>query len=138
MGGRVSDCQHWQVRRFIRAEGAYRFEPHQRLGELQRERYLSGCDLKRLANRGAYYLGEINAVHPFREGNGRTQREFIRQLAIRNGYELDWSRVTREQMIEASKQSFRRDDLGLEHVLTSALDNEHNRHRERDSGGWER
>jgi cell filamentation protein len=32
------------------------------------------------ASRSAYYLGEINAIHPFSEGNGRMQREFIREL----------------------------------------------------------
>lgn len=31
----------------------------------------------------------INDIHAFREGNGRTQNEFIRQLAERNGYVLD-------------------------------------------------
>ena len=55
--------------------------------EPQGEGYLAGADLSRFGNRGAYYLGEINAVHPFREGNGRTQREFIRQLGVRNGWD---------------------------------------------------
>ncbi len=58
-------------------------------GELEKERYLSGADLKRFSNRAAYYMGEINAVHSFREGNGRMRREFIRQLAQRNGYALN-------------------------------------------------
>src|SRR6266567_4146224 len=84
---------------------------------LKSERYLSGADLKRFANRGAYYLGEINAVHPFREGNGRAQREFIRQLAVRDGYELDGTRVSQEQMTEASRQSIRVHNAGLEQVL---------------------
>ncbi len=70
--------------------------------ELKDERHLSGADLQRFANRGAWYLGEINAIHPFREGNGRTQREFIRELGLRNGWGLDWKQVSREQMIEAS------------------------------------
>jgi cell filamentation protein len=91
------------------------------LKALESERYLGGADPKRFTNRGAYYLGEINAIHPFREGNGRAQREFIRELAVRNGYTLNWSRVSREEMIEASRQSFRGDNVGLEHVLTSAL-----------------
>src|SRR5580698_1565013 len=84
------------------------------LSDLGKERYLGGADRKTFANRGAYYLGEINAVHPFREGNGRTQREFIRQVAVRNGYSLDWSRISQEQMIDASRQSFKADNAGLE------------------------
>jgi cell filamentation protein len=99
------------------------------LAELEGERYLAGTDLKRFSERGAHYLGEINAVHPFRDGNGRAQREFIRELAVRNGYELDWLRITQEQMVEASKRSLRSDNAGLEEVLTSALDTERNRQR---------
>ena len=30
-----------------------------------------------------YYLSEINALHPFREGNDRTQRAFISQVAAK-------------------------------------------------------
>jgi cell filamentation protein len=104
------------------------------LGELQSEQNLKGTDLNRFANRGAYYFGEINAVHPFREGNGRAQREFIRELAVQNGYELDWTHVSQEQMIEASRHSLRVDNAGLEQILKLALDNEHNRRRRRDPG----
>ncbi|WP_390440172.1 Fic family protein [Lactonifactor longoviformis] len=34
-----------------------------------------------MVQKAAYYFSEINALHPFSEGNGRTQRELIRQLA---------------------------------------------------------
>ena len=70
----------------------------------------------------ARYLGELNAIHPFRDGNGRAQREFIRQLALHNGYVLDWSRISRGQMHKASHRSFERGDNTLfEQVLQSAL-----------------
>lgn len=51
-------------------------------------------------------MGEINALHPFREGNGRTQREFIRELAIRAGYDIDYSTISEQEMILASIDSF--------------------------------
>lgn len=93
--------------------------------ELRKERHLAGADGARFCNRAAHYLGELNAIHPFREGNGRTQREFIRQLARRNGYAFDWSRITQEQMAEASRPSFQRGDHGgLELALGSALEQE--------------
>ena len=95
--------------------------------ELKRENHLAAADLQQFANRAAYYLGEINAVHPFREGNGRTQREFIRELSVRRGFELNWSRISQPQMIEASRRSLRRDNIGLEELLTAALDTEQNR-----------
>ena len=67
-------------------------------------------------------MGELNAVDPFRDGNGRTQREFIRELALRRRDALDWSRVTRGQMYEASHRSFKSTDhTGLEQVLLRAL-----------------
>jgi cell filamentation protein len=91
--------------------------------DLKKERYLGGSDQKLFANRAAYYLGELNAVHPFREGNGRTQREFIRQLAMKNGHSLNWSVVTREEMIAASRLSFQSgDNAGLEELLQKSLD----------------
>ncbi|MGR6981909.1 Fic/DOC family protein [Testudinibacter sp. P27/CKL/0425] len=58
----------------------YRIVPEsQKLFEkLKKENYLrSGLDNERVSNRLAYYLGEINVIHPFRDGNGRTQRIFI-------------------------------------------------------------
>ena len=90
-------------------------------GQLKREGHLSGSELKRFATRGAYYLGEINAIHPFREGNGRTQREFVRALALCSGFSIDWSRTSREEMIEASRRSLRIDNAGLEQVLKNVL-----------------
>jgi hypothetical protein len=62
----------------------------------------------------------------------------MRALALKNRYALDWFRVSRDQMMEASKQSFRRDNLGLEKVLKSALDNEQNRRRDRERDDRER
>jgi cell filamentation protein len=41
---------------------------------LRAERHLRGLDGPKFINRLAYYLSEVNAAHPFREGNGRTQR----------------------------------------------------------------
>jgi len=70
--------------------------------ELRHERYLVGLPHGAFAARLAYYLGEVNALHPFREGNGRTQREFIRQLALHAGFHVAWEEVSREEMVQAS------------------------------------
>ncbi len=45
-------------------------------------------DKERIANQLAEILDNINYLHPFREGNGRTQREFIRLLALEKGWLL--------------------------------------------------
>jgi cell filamentation protein len=77
------------------------------LAKLADENYLRGLDAGAFANRAAYYLGELNAIHPFREGNGRTQREFIRELAAEASHRINWNSVTREQMYAASIKSHR-------------------------------
>lgn len=91
--------------------------------ELARENVLKGLDRGAWAGRAAYYFGEINAIHPFREGNGRTQREFIRQLAAVGGHSLIWKHTSPEEMIDASQRSFLRKDYGgLEVILRDSLE----------------
>lgn len=46
-----------------------------------------------------------NMLHPFREGNGRTQRVFISQLIRKNGYEIDFSRIDKDELIIATIQA---------------------------------
>lgn len=42
-----------------------------------------------IANKLAEILDNVNYLHPFREGNGRTQREFLRLLALEKGLKLN-------------------------------------------------
>lgn len=74
--------------------------------KLKAENYLLDTPATQLPARLAYYLSEINVLHPFREGNGRAQRVFIEQLAQKAGYHLDFSDVSSQEMIEASALSF--------------------------------
>lgn len=74
--------------------------------KLKKEKYLSGLSEEIFVKRLAYYFSEINALHPFREGNGRAQREFIRSLALKNLYVIKFDRSSEEEMISASKKSF--------------------------------
>lgn len=55
------------------------------LAQLAAENHLQGLSRADFVERLTHYLAEINAVHPFREGNGRTQRAFLRQLAAEVG-----------------------------------------------------
>ncbi len=66
------------------------------------EHHLRGLTRKEFASRAADVMVDLNAVHPFREGNGRTQRVFIQALAHEAGHMLDFSVVSRERMIQAS------------------------------------
>ncbi len=73
---------------------------------LAAENCLRGLDPDAFSQRAGYYLGEINVLHPFREGNGRAQREFIRELAQKAGYRIDWSRINQDDMIHASIEAY--------------------------------
>ena len=68
----------------------------------------------------AYYLAELNVLHPFREGNGRTIREFIRELAYKNGYLLDLQKVEPIEVYDAFLKSVI-DTTDLENVIDKCL-----------------
>lgn len=89
--------------------------------KLKKEDFLSGMQEDQTASRLAYYLGEINAVHAFREGNGRAQRVFIRQLAYECGYVLSFAHVSGDEMIRASIESFNGNNARLEMIVGSGL-----------------
>lgn len=68
----------------------------------------------------AYYLSELNVLHPFREGNGRTIREFIRELAYKNGYLLDLQKVEPSEVYDSFLKSVI-DTTDLENVIDKCL-----------------
>lgn len=85
------------------------------------ERYLGGLDRDALLNRLTHYFAEVNAIHPFREGNGRTQRAFFRQLSRTAGWRLDWSALTPTANEAASKSSLRGDNQPLRNLLAALV-----------------
>ena len=91
------------------------------MNELKAENYL--LDTTDIVKRLAYYLGDLNSIHPFREGNGRIQRLFVAELARRAGYDLDFSGITPEEMIVASDEAFRHNYEPLEQIVAKSLTN---------------
>ena len=70
--------------------------------------------------RSAYYMAELNYIHPFREGNGRAIREFMRILYLQNNYLVDWGSVPVDELLQAMIDSVF--DTGhLESVLDRCL-----------------
>lgn len=92
------------------------------LDKLAREDHLRNLTQQPFLERAAFYLGEINAIHPFREGNGRAQREFIRQLAVQAGHPLSWAGFTQQEMVDASILSHTKgDNSALAAIFEAAL-----------------
>jgi cell filamentation protein len=90
--------------------------------KLARENWLKGLDSKSLSKRLAHYLSEINALHPFREGNGRVQRIFISQLSQSAGYQLDYSDLEQEQIYRAMELAFNGDESILANLILERLE----------------
>jgi fic protein family len=91
------------------------------LTELKNENFLSNLSKEKFAERLAYYWAELNVLHPFREGNGRTTREFLRQLSIKNGYILNLHKVPPQDLLNASIRSII-DTSDLEKYLYECLE----------------
>ena len=89
--------------------------------QLAEEKHLAGLDPGAFSDRAAHYLGELNALHPFREGNGRAQREFVSHLAHRTGYYVAWENVKRYEMLAASIASFKGDTAKLAGLIRENL-----------------
>lgn len=89
----------------------------QELAKISGENFLLGHPPETFIERLAHYLGEINAAHPFREGNGRVQRAFCSQLAEQAGYFIDFDEVSREEMYAVMIASFHGDNKALELLL---------------------
>jgi len=89
--------------------------------KLSRENRLEGLNKNDLSARLAHYLSEINALHPFREGNGRVQRLFISQLSQAAGYQLDYSDLEQEQIYEAMEVAFKGDESILASLILDRL-----------------
>ena len=93
------------------------------LDQLKEENYLQNLDRDTFIKRLSYYMAELNVLHPFREGNGRTIREFIRQLAYKNGYVLNLKNINPKEMLYACIRSVI-DTTQLENIISECLERE--------------
>lgn len=109
------DAYDWagQSRDIEISKGEMLFLPHRQIGsacalifeDLHRERLLKGLEMTPFAHRAAFYLGRMNMIHSFREGNGRVQRVLLDQLAELSGYAFQWSAVSGEQMAQGCREA---------------------------------
>lgn len=91
------------------------------LKKLKDENYLRNLSEEELTSRSAYYLAELNYIHPFREGNGRSIREFMRLLYAQAGYDVHWDAIEPEVLLRAMEESVYRTAM-LEAVLAECLE----------------
>ncbi len=126
-----SDIYSWadELRTVDISKGNTRFAHHAHIDSyapiitnaLDREGQLKGLPPDKFSNHAGHYLGELNVLHPFREGNGRTLRAFFRQLAHEAGYEILWHRIDREANIQASVAAYQGDSSRLAKLIEDNL-----------------
>lgn len=90
--------------------------------ELTAEAHLRELPREAFLGRLTHYHAELNAAHPFREGNGRAQRAFLGQLSRDAGYRLAWQRLERERNIDAARASHRGENSPLRELLDELLE----------------
>ena len=89
-------------------------------GALKAENCFSGLDPQGFSTRSAHFLAELNAIHAFREGNGRTQLAFFTLLADRAGHPVRQATLQPEAILDAMIASFKGDEallVGVIHAL---------------------
>jgi cell filamentation protein len=74
--------------------------------DLAKQKNLSRLDPNAFAEGAAHFLAELNAIHPFREGNGRTQLSFLAALADQAGCPFALERLDPKAILEATITSF--------------------------------
>ncbi len=81
--------------------------------ELQQNNYLQNLQKDDFVKKLSYFYDQLNFIHPFREGNGRTQRIFWNRVALDAGYQIDWTKAVGAENDQASKLAAETQDLGL-------------------------
>jgi cell filamentation protein len=90
--------------------------------ELAKEHHLVGLDHQPFVDRLTHYHAEMYAVHPFREGNTRSLRAFLSQLAIAADHRVDWEYLDHKRSLAANVQSLNGDNQQLRVLLQQVVD----------------
>ena len=84
-------------------------------------KYFKGTTPAQFAHLASSIIGDVNYVHPFREGNGRTQLQYMKLLAARAGHTMDLTKLKPQQWLEASKDAHEANYQGMEQALLVTL-----------------
>ena len=67
--------------------------------------YFENLSFDELKKRIAEFYNDVNYIHPFREGNGRTQRIYFSQLIRHYGYDINFADVDTDELMIATIQA---------------------------------
>jgi cell filamentation protein len=90
--------------------------------QLRTDDFLRGRSAGDFARHAAHLLAELNAIHPFREGNGRTQLTYLTLLSARAGHPLALQHMNPDAMLAAMVASFRSDEAPLATLIERLIE----------------
>jgi len=90
---------------------------------LKKQNYLMGLPKNKFVPSFVTLYVSTNHLHPFREGNGRTQRLFLAQLARNAGFNLDFADIDVDDLMIATIQSAHGVEDGLKRIFRKAIYN---------------
>ena len=88
---------------------------------LKSENYFKGQEFDEFINNIVDFYCVTNMLHPFREGNGRTQRIFISQLIRYAGYDIDFSKINTDNLMSATIHAANGIDDFLKEIFKNAI-----------------
>jgi len=88
---------------------------------IKKDNFLKNLPKEQFVKKLSFYMGEINALHPFREGNGRTQRTFFIQLSEKAGYCLSLAHISGEKLLDADISAMKGHYEKLEQILMANI-----------------
>ncbi|MCF8495960.1 MAG: Fic family protein [Alphaproteobacteria bacterium] len=89
--------------------------------QLKDQNYLQDLNQEDFSKKAGIVLGDVNHIHPFREGNGRTQFQYLKQLGERAGYKIDLSCFDRDDWIKASIEANRVEYNRMQECIHNAI-----------------
>jgi len=88
-------------------------DAHELFAWLAREDHLRGRTRAAFVDGLTELYADLNALHPFRDGNGRTQRAFLGQLGVEAGHPVHWAAMDPAENNAASKAAHEGDNDAL-------------------------
>jgi len=101
---------------FVRAPMIYTYADNL-FSKLRSDKWLRGMLRAEFISQMAFYMAEINTLHPFRDGNGRTQRVFFEELARRARYRLNFGNINIDELLKADIAAYQKNYSPLIKIL---------------------
>ena len=90
--------------------------------DLRMSRHLQDLNSATFSKNAAHFLAELNAIHAFREGNGRSQLTFFVLLADNAGHQLNIDKLKPDEMLAAMITGFAGDERDLVRIIQDLIE----------------